>query len=150
MLIKHDDKRDGNGDIINHIKQNIGIMDIKVLKLKGAYMHTMKLFDNIRNNETRNRNIKRTNELNEATFHKQISKHLKNNKAAPVDALRRPQDGEGDRLKGPLATDKKEIDEILRQVWKSITDGAEGDLEIIADNFMRKYDKHIREISKQT
>ena len=46
-----------------------------------------------------------------------------------MDALRRPQDGEGDKLKGTLATDKKEIDEILRQVWKSITDDAEGDLE---------------------
>ena len=86
---------------------------------------------------------RRRQELNKASSHKLISKILKNNSPAPMGCLKRPEDKDPKRPKGSLATDHAEIDEILRDTWQNITNGTEKDLEEVAQNFLRKYDKHI-------
>ena len=142
-LRKNDLPSDGNHEVIEHMLLNCSTMEFNPFKLKRAYDRNMKLVDHLQNNESKNRVHTRRNELNEACSHKQISKILKNNAAAPMDALRRPHDNGDDKPKGSLATDHDEIDQILIKIWKELTDGAEGTLEDTASAFIAKYDKYI-------
>ena len=57
--------------------------------------------------------------------------------------MKRLQDMGPGKPKGSITTNFKEIDNILNETWRQITDGAEGDPEVIAAAFMKKYHKYI-------
>ena len=97
----------------------------------------MKNICNKYNKNTLNKN------LNKANSHKQISKIIKGQQPATFAAMRRNQDMGPGKPKGSFTTSFQEIDKILSETWKKITDGANGDPETIAAAFVEKYKKYI-------
>ena len=142
-LKANDVETDGNGEIIQHINSNLNSFKLNPFQMMRAYERNTKTFETLKLKTIQNRKQKRRDELNDANSHKQISKILKNNAAAPMDALKRPKEVDSEKPKGSLATDHEEIDTILRDIWKDITDGAPGDLHLRASMFVQKYEKYM-------
>ena len=74
---------------------------------------------------------------------KNISSALNQTAASPILYAKRDRIGPKGEGINSIATNPREVDQIARRAWKAIYDGNFENLDINAEIFMKKYDKHI-------
>ena len=139
QIMKAKKPTDGIDQICEHIYEHMSDDSINVLMVTKAADDLKKKCSIVDKHLAKKMKEKRRLMLEKETNHKVITRLIKANYTSPMSGLERDADyGEG-KMKGTLATDEREFDIIAHKAWDEITYGAKGDLQEIADAFIKKY-----------
>ena len=126
---------DGLDDIAEHFKENLNTLNFNVFKIELHENRILEKYDSIKNLISKHKKNDFNAKLNKANSHKQISQIIKNIQPASMSSMVRNRSFGPDKPKGSITTEFNEIDCILSEIWRKITNGAEGDPKQIANAF---------------